>query len=220
MTKRTDISKSRGLHSARRQRGFLSSRQGLVLLLLIFLAPTFVAWVMHNSGKGGWQPEGLTNKGTLVHPARPLSLPADMRAAEKPLNDYLQGKWTLLYFGDADCDDACNTNLYNMRQVHILQNEHMKRVQRLFMLRSVTLPETMASLLDQEYPGMTVISVTPEQAQQISPDFLIEGVSMQGAERIYIIDPLGNLMMYYPPGADPRGMHKDLKKLLKNSKFG
>ena len=220
MIKRTDFSNSTDLHSARRQKGFLSSRQGLVLLLLIFLAPTFVAWVMHNSGEGGWQPEGRTNKGTLVHPARPLSLPVELNAGEKPLNDYLQGRWTLLYFGDADCDDVCNTSLYNMRQVHILQNEHMRRVQRLFLLRSETIPEALASLLEQEYPDMTVTRITPEQAEQISPDFLIDGVSMQGAERIYIIDPLGNLMMYYPPGADPGGMHKDLKKLLKYSKIG
>ena len=220
MIKRTCISKHTDLHSARRQKGFLSSRQGLVLLLLIFLAPTFVAWVMHNSGKSGWQPEGLTNKGNLVHPARPLSMPAELLAGERPLNDYLQGKWTLLYFGDADCDEACNTSLYNMRQVNILQNEHMRRVQRLFLLRSDALPETLASLLEQEYPDMAVTTITPGQAQQISPDFLIDGVSMQGAERIYIIDPLGNLMMYYPPGADPGGMHKDLKKLLKYSKIG
>ena len=220
MTKRTHFSKPADLHSARRQKGFLSSRQGLVLLLLIFLAPTFVAWVMHNSGKSGWQPEGLTNKGNLVHPARPLSMPAELLAGERPLNDYLQGKWTLLYFGDADCDEACNTSLYNMRQVNILQNEHMRRVQRLFLLRSDALPETLASLLEQEYPDMAVTTITPGQAQQISPDFLIDGVSMQGAERIYIIDPLGNLMMYYPPGADPGGMHKDLKKLLKYSKIG
>ena len=220
MIKRTDFSKSSDLHSARRQKGFLSSRQGLVLLLLIFLAPTFVAWVMHNSGKSGWQPGGLTNKGALVHPARPLSLPAELRAGDVSLNDYLQGKWTLLYFGDADCDEICNTSLYNMRQVNILQNEHMRRVQRLFLLRSETVPETLASLLKQEYPDMTVTRITAEQLQQISSDFLVDGISMQGAKRIYIIDPLGNLMMYYPPGADPGGMHKDLKKLLKYSKIG
>jgi hypothetical protein len=61
-----------------RQRGFLSSRQALVLLGLIFLAPAFVAWVMHNSTEEGWKPEGTTNRGNLVHPARPLQLPADM----------------------------------------------------------------------------------------------------------------------------------------------
>jgi cytochrome oxidase Cu insertion factor (SCO1/SenC/PrrC family) len=43
---------------------------------------------------------------------------------------------------------------------------------------------------------------------------------MQGAERVYIIDPLGNLMMYYPPGAEPGGMLKDLQKLLKYSQIG
>jgi cytochrome oxidase Cu insertion factor (SCO1/SenC/PrrC family) len=220
MIKRTLFSKSTDLHSARRQKGFLSSRQGLVLLLLIFLAPTFVAWVMHNSGNSGWQPEGLTNKGTLVHPARPLGMPAELRAGDVSLNDYLQGKWTLLYFGNADCDEVCTTSLYNMRQVNILQNEHMRRVQRLFLLRSETIPDALAGLLEQEYPDMTVTRITAEQVQQISPDFLVDGVSMQGAERIYIIDPLGNLMMYYPPGADPGGMHKDLKKLLKYSKVG
>ena len=220
MIKRTCISKPTDLHSARRQKGFLSSRQGLVLLLLIFLAPTFVAWVMHNSGEGGWKPAGTTNHGELVHPARPLDFPAELRAGEESLNNYLQGRWTLLYIGDADCDDACITSLYNMRQVHTLQNEHMRRVQRLFLLRSATLPETLDSLLTQEYSNMTVIMITTEQEKQFASDFEIKGVSMQSEDRVYIIDPLGNLMMYYPPGADPGGIHKDLKKLLKNSKIG
>jgi len=220
MIKRTRFSIPGGTRSARRQKGFLSSRQGLVLLLLIFLAPVFVAWVMHHSGAGGWQPSGTTNHGTLVHPARPLSLPAEMRAGDVSLNDYLRGKWTLLYFGDADCDAACNTSLYNMRQVRIAQNEDMRRVQRLFLLRGDTLPEALSNLLEQEYPDMTVARITADQARQIAPDFLIEGVPMQGAGRVYIIDPLGNLMMYYPAGADPRGMLKDLQKLLKYSKIG
>ncbi len=220
MIKRTQYFASAGPHSAHRQKGFLSSRQGLVLLLLIFLAPTFVAWVMHHSGEGGWQPSGSTNHGTLVHPARPLSFPAGILAGDTPLNDYLQGKWTLLYIGDADCDAVCNTNLYNMRQVRIAQNEEMRRVQRLFLVRSETIPGALETLLEQDYSNMAVARITAEQARQIAPDFLMNGVSMQGAERVYIVDPLGNLMMYYPPGADPGGMLKDLKKLLKYSKIG
>ena len=220
MIKRTKSSAPESLPLAHKQKGPLSSRQGLVLLLLIFLAPTFVAWVMHHSGEGGWKPSGATNNGVLVHPARPLSLPAELLAGDGSLNDYLQGKWTLLYVGDADCDSVCNTRLYHMRQVHTLQNEHMRRVQRLFLLHSETMPDALASLLEQEYSDMTVVSLTAAQAEQIAPDFMVDGVSMQDAERVYIIDPLGNLMMYYPQGADPGGMHKDLKKLLKNSKIG
>ena len=206
--------------SACRQRGFLSSRQGLVLLGLMFMAPAFVAWVMHNSSEQGWRPEGTTNRGVLVHPARPLTLPAEMVIAGEPANDYLQGMWTLLYIGDADCDAVCNENLYKMRQVRTAQNEHMRRVQQLYLVRDEAVPVALQTLLDNEYKGLTVMLVTADQAEQIAPYFLIDGVSMQGAERVYIIDPLGNLMMYYPPDANPSGMLKDLKKLLKYSKIG
>jgi cytochrome oxidase Cu insertion factor (SCO1/SenC/PrrC family) len=206
--------------SAGRQRGFLSSRQALVLLGLLFMTPAFVAWVMHNTGEQGWRPEGTTNRGILVHPARPLTLPADMRVADVPVNDYLQGRWTLLYIGDSDCDEVCNNNLYKMRQINIAQNENMKRVQRLYLARDEELSGVLNELLEKEYPKMAAGLLSATQAEQIAPDFLIDGVPMEGAERVYIIDPLGNLMMYYPPDADPSGMLKDLKKLLKYSKIG
>ena len=205
---------------ASRQRGFLSSRQALVLLGLMFMAPAFVAWVMHNSSEQGWRPEGTTNRGVLVHPARPLTLPAEMVIAGEPANDYLQGMWTLLYIGDADCDAVCNENLYKMRQVRTAQNEHMRRVQQLYLVLDEAVPESLQTLLDNEYKKTVVTLITVGQAEQIAPYFLIEGDSMQGAERVYVIDPMGNLMMYYPPDANPSGMFKDLKKLLKYSKIG
>jgi len=206
--------------SAGRQRGFLNSRQALVLLGLLFMTPAFVAWVMHHSSEEGWRPEGTTNRGMLVHPARPLTLPADLQVTGVSANDYLQGKWTLLYIGVTDCDDVCNNNLYKMRQINIAQNENMKRVQRLYLARGEGLSGALGALLQKEYPKMAVTLLSATQAEQIAPDFLIDGVSMEGAERVYIVDPLGNLMMYYPADADPGGMLKDLKKLLKFSKIG
>lgn len=206
--------------SARRQRGFLSSRQGLVVLGLIFMAPAFVAWVMHNSSEQGWRPEGMTNRGSLVHPARPLTMPADMRQGDVPLNDFLQGKWTLLYIGDADCDAVCQENLYKLRQIRIAQNENMNRAQLLFLVTGDSIPAELNTFLEQEYPAVAVVTLSNTQAEQIAADFLIDDVPMQGSERTYFIDPLGNLMMYYPPDADARGMLLDLKKLLKFSKIG
>ena len=113
-----------------------------------------------------------------------------------------------------------NENLYKMRQVRTAQNEHMRRVQQLYLVLDEAVPETLQTLLDNEYKKTAVTLVTADQAGQIAPYFLIDGVSMQGEERVYIIDPIGNLMMYYPPDADPSGMLKDLKKLLKYSKIG
>ena len=212
--------RNKKLESARRQRGFLSSRQALVLLGLLFMTPAFVAWVMHNSSEKGWRPDGTTNRGVLVHPARPLTLPAEMQVADVAANDYLQGKWTMLYIGDADCDEVCGNNLYKMRQVRIAQNENMKRVQTLFMVLGDELPAMLRERLEKDHANMDVAIVPESRSGPIAADFLIDGVSMEAAGRIYYIDPIGNLMMYYPADADAGGMLKDLKKLLKYSKIG
>ena len=203
-----------------RQGGFLTSRQAIVLLALIFLAPTFVALVMHNVSDGGWQPDVTTNSGTLVHPARPLELSADIVYGDKPLADYLQGKWTLLYLGRADCDDACKSSLYKMRQARTAQNEHMKRVQRLFVFEGGPLPEGVSAYLASEQPQLHKVQLAPLQFRKLAEFFVIDDTPVPDAGRVYIVDPLGNLMMYYPPDADPRGLLKDLKKLLKYSRIG
>jgi cytochrome oxidase Cu insertion factor (SCO1/SenC/PrrC family) len=203
-----------------RQAGFLSSRQAFVLLALIFMAPTFVAWVMHFSTEEGWRPEGTTNRGNLIHPARPLTLPADLQAGEVSLNAYLQGLWTLVYIGDADCDAVCSGNLYKMRQVRLAQNENIRRVQRLFLVTGETVPATLAGLLETEYPDMTVVTLPVSRLDEVADLFAVDEITVPAAERVYIVDPLGNLMMYYGPDVDPRDMLKDLQKLLKYSKIG
>ncbi len=208
------------LSAAGTQKGFLSSRQAFVLLGLLFMAPAFVALVMHYSTEEGWRPGGTTNQGNLVHPARPLTFPANMMYGAESLNGFLQGKWTLLYIGAADCADACRSNLYKMRQVRLAQNENMNRVQRLYLVRADTIPAALTGFLEAEHPKMAVVPLSAQQAEQLAPYFLVDDVPMQAAERVYIIDPLGNLMMYYLPGAEPGGMLKDLKKLLKYSKIG
>jgi len=203
-----------------RQGGFLTSRQAIVLLALIFLAPTFVALVMHNVSDGGWQPDVTTNSGALVHPARPLKLSPDILHGDKPLADYLQGKWTLVYLGSADCDDACKTNLYKMRQARIAQNEHMKRVQRLFVFEGGALPDAVTGYLASEQPQLDRVQLAPVQFGQLAEFFVIDDTKVRDAGRIYIVDPLGNLMMYYPPDGDPKEMLRDLLRLLKVSQVG
>lgn len=207
-------------NAARRQKGFLSSRQALVLLALMFMAPTFVAWIMHNTGEEGWRPEGTTNQGVLIHPARLLTLPVEIFVGETSLNDHLKGFWTLVYIGDSDCDAVCRENLYKMRQVRIAQNDKMNRVQRLFIVKTDNVPEELSGFLEQEHPKMAVVTVDAAQMAEISPLFEMDAKLVVNADRIYVVDPLGNLMMYYEADAAAGGMFKDLKKLLKYSKIG
>jgi hypothetical protein len=67
-----------------------------------------------------------------------------------------------------------------------------------------------AELLAQ-HPGMQVLRTTHEQWQTHWG---------QPLDRILMIDPLGNLMMRFPPLADPNKMKKDVSRLLRASRMG
>jgi cytochrome oxidase Cu insertion factor (SCO1/SenC/PrrC family) len=198
----------------------MSARQSMVLLLLLFLAPVLIAWLMLYGG-GGLIPEGSTSHGTLVEPPRMIGLPADIetRTGLALPAEYLRGKWTLVYIGDAQCDDACQQNIYKMRQVRLAQNENIRRVQRLFLLTGTEITQDLGKVLEN-YPNMDIALLTAEQAGTIATLFQVDEAAATAAERVYLVDPLGYLMMYYAPDAEPRGMLKDLKKLLKFSRIG
>ena len=205
----------------RRQRGFVNSRQALVLLALLFLMPVLVSYLMHLRAEYGWRPAGTTNKGSLIQPPLPLTLPADLVSAtgEPVSQDFLGGKWTLVYIDDAACGEKCRNRLYQMRQVRLAQGENLRRVQRLFLVTGASDSTDLSKIL-ADYPEMAAARLSSAQAAAIAPMFSVEGISMQSADNIYLVDPLGNLMMYYPPDIDPRGMIQDLQRLLKYSHIG
>jgi len=206
----------------RGQRGFVSSRQALVLLALLFLAPVFVAWFMHMGMEHGWQPGGsTTNKGVLVQPPRPLNLPADLvDVGGEPLSRSFPGrKWTLVYLGESACGAACREKLDALQQIRIALGENMRRVQRLF-LAGGAVDDAALQQLQAEYPGLLVARVSSKQAAELDPVFSVEGDPVPGAGNFYMVDPLGNLMMYYRPDADPRDVIQDLQRLLKYSHIG
>jgi cytochrome oxidase Cu insertion factor (SCO1/SenC/PrrC family) len=204
-----------------RQGGFVNSRQALVLLAMLFLMPVSVAWLMHIRAEHGWRPSATTNKGTLIQPPRPLTLPAPLLGATgKPLSrQFLAGKWTLVYIGDAACAQACRDRLHQMGQARLAQGENMRRVQRLFLVTGASDATALTPIL-ADYPGLAVALLSPGQTAEVAPVFSVGDVPMQGAGNVYLVDPQGYLMMYYRPDIDPRGMIQDLERLLKYSHVG
>jgi cytochrome oxidase Cu insertion factor (SCO1/SenC/PrrC family) len=205
----------------RGQCGFVSSRQALVLLGLLFLAPVFVAWFMHMSAEHGWRPGGTINKGVLIEPPRPLKLPPGLvDSAGRPLNGRFPGsKWTLIYIGDAACGEVCRGRLDAMRSVRTALGENMRRVQRLF-LATGDADDTGLQRVTADYPDMLSVRLSAGQAAELAPVFAVQGAGAPGAGTIYLVDPLGNLMMYYRADADPRDVIQDLQRLLKYSHIG
>lgn len=190
-------------------------RRILIGLALLFFSPLAFAFVLYYGL--GWRPAGHINQGDLIDPPRPLAMPAlprvgALEALTAP--DLLKHKWTLLYWGSGACPERCRANLYNTRQVRTALGRDMDRVQRVFIAEGPCCDNDVhAQNLD-----LIMVQATPEAAPLLSQLHTVG--DPPAADRIYLIDPLGNLMMSYAPDAKPKGILQDLKRLLGLSHVG
>lgn len=168
----------------------------LAVLAGLFLLPLAAAfWTYYGTG---WRPIHTVNHGELITPARPL-----------PGNTFGH-KWTLVYVGDGQCDEVCRHALYVMRQTRLSLNSEMTRVERVFLVTSNC---CASDFLDREHPGL-------RRVETHDPALLNEFPANDRTQSLFIVDPLGNLMMRYDVRQDPKGLLQDLKKLLSLSHIG
>lgn len=194
------------------------SRIGLITLAVLFLGPMLAAIVAY---KTGWQPGGLTAQGQLLSPARPApELPLSSGGVELASGALLRGKWTLLYYGDNDCAQGCQQALYNMRQVWKSLGRKRKRVQGVYLLYQAQPAPALQDFLAAEHAGL-ILAQPSAAAAEWNRYFALEGsIAPLAADNIYLIDPLGNWVLYYQPDDPAKGLLKDLKKLLRTSQIG
>ncbi len=193
-------------------------RRQLLLLAALFFVPLALAFWMYY-GSGSWRPGGDVSKGDLIDPARPLpqlALPTLQGVPTDP--GFLTGKWTMLYVGDGLCDEHCRKALYLTRQSRIALNKDIDRVQRVFVVTDHCCDR---EFLASEHPDLLVVRAEDAaSAQLLAPFPAYDGVPVGAAGRIYLVDPLGNLLMSYPPGAPDKALLTDVKKLLRLSHIG
>ncbi len=193
-------------------------RRQLVALAALFFVPLAIAFWLYY-GPASWRPSGGTNKGDLVDPARPLpavSLPkAD---GTQTGTAFLHDKWTMLYVGDGACDARCRKALYLTRQSRIALNKDMDRIQRVFLVTGHCCDR---AFLEREHPDLIVAQLDgPDGARLLAPFPAYADGPVGTAGRIYLVDPLGNLLMSYPASAPDKALLTDMKKLLRLSHIG
>lgn len=143
----------------------------------------------------GWSAGRPGNYGELLPP----------RVVAGPPLEAVRGKWVLVSFDAAACDAYCEKKLYFMRQVRRAQGKEMERVERLWVVT------------DGGKPRPEVLAAAENMK---STHLRVEGFPGSTQDHIYLVDPLGNLMMRFPRDPDPSRMIKDLQRLLKLSRFG
>jgi cytochrome oxidase Cu insertion factor (SCO1/SenC/PrrC family) len=194
-------------------------RRQLIFLASLFFVPLLVAFWLYYGGSG-WRPAGGTNKGDLIDPAVPL--PAVVLAqpdGSRTPADFLQGKWTIAYLGDGACDARCRKALYLSRQSWIALNKDMDRVQRVFL---ATGPRVDTQFMATEHADLRVAILGDDaDSKALLAKFpVIGGVAPVVAGRLYLIDPLGNLVLSYSAAAPDKALLTDVKKLLRLSHIG
>ena len=192
------------------------SRGQFLLLLAIFVAPVVVAYAVYFLFPG-LRPTHTTNYGELVQPARPL--PAlDLRDAEgKPADPGLfKGKWGMVYLGPADCAQACQDEVHLSRQVRTSLDRNARRLQRIYIAPDAQSLAAARALFATEHPDLLLLADAGAPGSRAA-DFFQPGAP----DALYMVDPLGNWFMRYPPKADHnadfKGIGKDLKKLMNQS---
>ena len=149
----------------------------------------------------------LANYGELLvtHPAPEI---AGIAADGKPFRlASLHGKWVLAVAAPGACDAACAQALYATRQARTLQGREMDRVARVWFVTDDAMPPAE---LAAQHPDLSMVYVP-------AAGLAAWGT---GSERIYLVDPLGNLVLAFPRDPDIKGMGGDLTRLLRASQIG
>ena len=197
---------------AKRNRG----RWKLLAVLLVCAAPMIFSYLTYYVIK----PSGRTNYGALIDPrAHPIPQLKATTLDGKPSGlDAYKGKWLLVRVGPSECKETCRRQLFAMRQLRTMQGKEMTRVERIWLITDTAPLDTV---LMREIDGTRMLRVQADAVRKWLP---VEQGG-QAEQHLFMIDPLGNLMMRFPKEVidntdNATRAKKDIYKLLKASAIG
>lgn len=188
----------------------------LIILFGVFLLPPLLSWYLLNYTDVP-QNRDKSNNGNLIHPARPLP--------DAPLLDpvsgnehTLHGKWNLVFHHRGECNEYCVNMLYKQRQLLLATGEYSLRLHRVMIVDRQDLSSIKPRLAD--FAGQLFLFRDSVSDNFMNTFKINTDDELVPLRRLYVVDPLGNLMMYYEEDMDPRGIIEDLRRLIKNSRIG
>lgn len=184
-----------------------SGKLKLLGIAVVCLAPVFGSYLLYWL----WEPSKQMNYGELL-PPKPLPeavLKLDDGSPFEPAR--LRGKWLMVMADSADCGEPCRRKLYLMRQVRKAQGKELARIERVWLIEDAA---PVADALRQEYEGTLFVRAAGSALLASLPP----GTGLR--DHVFLVDPLGNVMLRYPKDPDPKPVLKDIGRLLKYQRTG
>ncbi len=192
------------------ERRTVRGRWRLLALLAVCAAPVVASYFTYYVVR----PEGRRNYGELVQPQRPLpAIPvAALEGKSQPLTA-LRGQWLLISVAPGACNPACEQHLYLQRQLRESLGKEKDRLDWVWLVPDAApVRPTLLPALGQA----TVLRVRGEQLA----GWLEPAPGHQVHEHLYLVDPLGNLMLRFPAALDRSSApqaKRDLDRLMRAS---
>ena len=187
-----------------------NGRWKMLLVLLLCASPVIASYFAYYVVR----PEGRRNFGELINPQR---IVPNLNAASlegKSVNlQTLTGQWLLVSVSGGACDAACQKHLYLQRQLRESLGKEKDRLDWVWLVSDAApiAPAILPALKDATVLRLPAEQITtwmqPAQGQQLS-------------DHLYLIDPMGNWMMRFPPGLDAAAAKKaksDIDRVMRAS---
>jgi len=178
----------------------MTARKEFWVLLAMFVMPIAFGTLFFYANPNYFS-ESTVNYGELVRPV----IATDGDDIEIEGDASLQGIWTMVYVSNR-CDDACEKAVADMKTIRTLMNDDMRRIQRMIIIADSSTPTSNDESLIKA---------------RVNSEKFKQSLKKYTENAIYLIDPIGNVMLYYEPqNLDIRLVIKDLKRLFKYSRIG
>ena len=197
-----------------------ASKRTLLIIFAVTLMPFVLSAALYY---GGWRPNaGSTSHGELVQPPRPVvDVPLQTLDGKQIKFSDFHKKWSMIFFTASACPEQCLQGIFAMRQIHVAQDKEVERLQRVLILTDAAEAATLQQKL-HDYPGMQVVVGPAESVAKLTEQFTLSGGQFD-SNRIYLVDPMGTLMMSQKLDSEAKAMSgflKDITHLLKYSWIG
>ncbi len=177
-----------------------SNRRKFLLLLVVMCTPVIISYALYFMD---YRPQSK-NYGDLIPIVKVSGKGTNIEDNTILRMKDLHGKWVLVTVDSGDCNEACKNKLYYMRQVRTVQGKEKHRIERLWLINNSVKP---SAELMKEYERTHFVNADSEILDFIE-------TKEEQTKHIYLIDPIGNLMMRFPENVDGTKMGHDIKRLL------